>query len=71
MEGSIVVDGILASCYAFYDHDSAHIGMLPIQLFPLLTKLIFGEDNESPAYVNIAVDIGGWVLPDDYFLETK
>ena len=67
MEGNIVVDGIVASCYAFYDHDSAHIGMLPILLFPTVTKWLFGEDNESPAYANIAGDIGGWMLPADYF----
>ena len=56
-----------ASCYAFYDHDSGHIGMLPIQLFLILTKWIFGEDNGSPTYANIAGDIGGWMLPADYF----
>ena len=67
MEGNFVVDGILASCYAFYDHDSAHIGMLPIELFPILTKWIFGEDNGSSTYANIAGGIGGWMLPADYF----
>ena len=71
MEGNIVVDGILASCYASCDHDSAHIGMLPIQLFPTLMKWVFGDDNGSPAYVNIAGNIGGWMLPADHFLETK
>ena len=67
MEGNIVVDGILVSCYAFCDHDSAHIGMLPIQLFPILTKWIFGEDNGSSIYANIAGDIGGWMLLADFF----
>ena len=32
-EGNIVVDGVLASCYASFDHDLAHITMAPIQLF--------------------------------------
>ena len=66
-----MVDGVLASCYAFYDHDSAHIGMLPIQLFPTIMKWIFGGDNGSPAYVNILGDIGGWLLPVEYGWETK
>ena len=28
-EGNIVVDGVLASCYASFDHDLAHIAMVP------------------------------------------
>ena len=29
-EGNIVVDGVLASCYAFSNHDLAHTAMAPI-----------------------------------------
>ena len=34
MEGNIIVDGVLASCYASSDHDLVHIIMVPIQRFP-------------------------------------
>ena len=66
-----MVDGVLASCYAFYDHDSAHVGMLPIQIFPTIMKWIFGDDNGSPAYVHILGDMGGWLVPAEYGLEMK
>ena len=64
IDRNIIVDGILASCYAFYDHDLAHIGMLPIQFFPTVTDRIFGG---SSTYVNMAEEIGSWVLPADFF----
>ena len=71
MEGNIVVDGILASCYPSCDHDLAHIGMSPIQFFPTIMEWIFGEDNGSSTYVNIVNDLGEWVLPPDYPMETN
>ena len=30
MNGNMMVDRVLASCYAFFDHDLAHITMTPI-----------------------------------------
>ena len=30
MKGNIVVDGVLASCYASFDHDLAHFVMTPM-----------------------------------------
>ena len=66
-----MVDGILASCYASVDHDLAHIGMLPIRLFPTIMEWIFGDANGSSAYVNIAENIGGWFLPAYYNLKAK
>ena len=47
MEGNIVVDGVLASCYASCHHDLNHIGALPIQLFPKIMEWIFGEEALS------------------------
>ena len=32
MEGTILVDGILASCYSSVRHDLAHIGMTPYEM---------------------------------------
>ena len=33
MEGNIIVDGVLASCYVSPDHDLAHIAMTPCDGF--------------------------------------
>ena len=65
MEGNIVVDGVLASCYASYDHDLAHLVMSPLQWFPEVMQVIFGEDNGSTAYINIMKVLGRWMLPQN------
>ena len=57
-EGNIVVDGILAYCYASSDHDMAHFAMAPIQWFPEMIHWIFGKDDGSPAYVNTVKNLG-------------
>ena len=44
-EGRIMVDGVLASCYADFHHDLAHLMKIPMQRFPVLMKWIFGEDT--------------------------
>ena len=61
MEGNIIVDGVLASCYASASHDLAHIGMTPIRWFPSVVEWILGEHDISSAYVNIAIAIAGWL----------
>ena len=63
MEGNIVVDGVLASCYASIHHDIAHCGMIPIQWFSSLIIWIFGEEKEYSVYVKIDEDFGKLVLP--------
>ena len=63
MDGKIVVDGILASCYASFDHDVAHIGMIPIRWFPEILHWLFGEKNGPQGYVNFAKDIGRFLFP--------
>ena len=50
MEGNIVVDRILASCYATVNHDVAHIGMTPIQWFPDMVQWIFGNEEGFSAF---------------------
>ena len=45
MEGRIIVDGVLASCYASSDHDLVHIIMAPIQWFPGIAVWVFGKDK--------------------------
>ena len=51
-EGNIVVDGVLASCYASFDHDLAHFAMTPIKWFPQFIELFFGENNGIQGYLN-------------------
>ena len=50
-----MVDGILASCYASFDHNLAHLGMTPMRWFPDIVDSIFGENH---VYVNIAKNLG-------------
>ena len=64
MEGSIVVDGVLASCYPSCHHDVSHIGMAPVSWFPEVIQWIFGEDNGFLVYVNVLEDFGRFVFPD-------
>ena len=65
MEGKIMVDGVLFSCYASIpDHDIAHFAMTPMRCFPEIVHWIFGEDIESPVYVKIFEHLGRSVLPN-------
>ena len=58
-----MVDGVLASCYAIVDHDIAQIVMKPIQWYPDVVELVFGDENRVSAYINVAKTIGIWLLP--------
>ena len=58
MDGNIIVDGVLASCYAFPDHNVAHIGMTPLRWFPQIMELIFGVEDGILGYVNIMDHLG-------------
>ena len=58
-----MVDGVLASCYAIVDHNIAQIVMKPIQWYPHVIELVFGDESEVSAYINVARSLGKWVLP--------
>ena len=64
MNGTIVVDRVLASCYPSYHHDVAHIGMTPLSWFPGVIQWISGEDNGFLVYVNMLDHFGRLLLPD-------
>ena len=66
MEGNIMVDEVLASCYASVDHTLAHFAMTPLQLFPQMVEWIIGGDNEIQDYVGMAKSVGRYLLPDTY-----
>ena len=63
MNGNIMVDGVLASCYAFFDHDLAHITMAPIRWFPEMMQWIFGEQNGIILFAKTAEDMARWIMP--------
>ena len=62
-EGNIIVDEVLASCYASSDHDLAHMAMIPMKWFTYVMKLVFGQELNFSSYVMIAEEIGRWVSP--------
>ena len=65
MEGNLVVDGIVASCYAKFDHDLAHYAMKPIQWYPEIMKWIFSVDDGSLFYVTTTKKVGKWLLNNE------
>ena len=65
MQGSIVVDGVLASCYAFPDHDLAHMAMIPIRWYPEVMEWLFGIEDGFTGFAKIAENLGNYVLPHD------
>ena len=60
-----MVDGVLSSCYASYDHDLAHLLMIPVQYFPKIMGWMFGDDNGYHAYIITIEDFGRWILPHE------
>ena len=60
-----MVDELLASCFALTSHDLGHFGTVSIRWFPQITQWIFGENNGSYDYVNIAEYFGLWIIPHD------
>ena len=68
-DGNIIVDGILASCYASFDHDLAHISMKPMQWSPNIIQQIFGEEDRFSAFTQTIKELGKWLLPYGQLLQ--
>ena len=66
MKETVVVDGILASCYASFDHDLAHFAMTPMKWFPELMERIFGDNNGMQGYVSFVKTLGRYLMPNEY-----
>ena len=60
-----MVDGVLASCYASFDHDLAHLMVTPMQWFPGMVEWMFEEVDGVPGYVTMVKSLGRAVLPSD------
>ena len=58
-----MVDGILVSCYASFDHDLAHLMMTPMQWCPQMIDWIFGQNDEDKGFVKLAKEFGRLILP--------
>ena len=62
-EGNIVVDGVVASCYASVNHDLVHVGMAPLRWFPETIEI---KANRPVPYRNVckrfAHDQSSWVV---------
>ena len=61
MEGNILVDGVLASCYVSSFADLAHLSMAPYRWFPEIIDWIFSNENGLQVYVIVAADIGRFI----------
>ena len=61
-----MVDGVLASCYASFDHDLPHFVMTPVQWFPGMMDFIFGCNHGIQGYTRIAKLVGRYVIPNNY-----
>ena len=66
MEGNIVVEEVVASCYATFDHDLANIATIPIKWFPELMEWIFGRENGFSVFVGVTMNMGK--LVSSYYL---
>ena len=64
MEGNIIADGVMASCYASADHELAHLTVKPIIWFPEIFQWIFNDGSGFSVYAKIAADLGKWLLPN-------
>ena len=71
MEGRIIVDGVLVSCYALFDHDLAHFAMTPFHWFAETIEWVFNEVNGMPSFVEIVMKFGRVLLPYGQLFQTK
>lgn len=70
VQGTIVVDQVLASCYAVIeDHDLAHWALAPVRLAHWLSTLLFSSQPQASAqndgvhwYSKILYQLGTWLL---------
>ena len=67
MQGNVIVDEILASCYGNFHHNLAHLVMTPIQRFSKQMEWIFGDDLGYPVFVKTARELGMLLLPDNWY----
>ncbi|XP_070708886.1 sonic hedgehog protein [Pempheris klunzingeri] len=70
VQGTVVVDQVLASCYAVIeDHDLAHWALAPVRLAHWVSSLLFSSQPQASAqndgvhwYSKILYQLGTWLL---------
>ena len=67
-EGKIIVDGVLASCYADIDHDMSYFTTILMQRFPAAIQWVFGEDNGFPVYISTLSQMGMVLFPKEHYM---
>ena len=63
MQGKIIVDGVLVSCYADVSHDVAHFTMTPMHWFPEIIEWISGRDNGFSTFIYMTRQLGILAMP--------
>ena len=69
IEGNIVVDEVLASCYASGDHDIVHIILALVRYFPELIMWMFGEENGFSSHIKVIHHFHKWIMPNNHLYE--
>ena len=69
MEGKIMVDEVLASCYPSADHDILHNGLVLARYFPEVISWIFGEDNGFSNYIKVIEYFQKWIITNNHIYE--
>ena len=69
MEGTIIVDGVLASCYPSADHDVAHFGMTPMRWFPGMAGWMLGVHDGTQVYAKTCEQIAQWMFPQGFLYD--
>ena len=69
MEGNIIVDEVLASCYASSDHDLVHSATVLVRYFPELIMWIFGEENGFASHPKVMQHMSKWYMPNNHLYE--
>ena len=67
INGKIMVDRVLTSCFADVHHDLAHITTTPMQRFSELMEWIFGNEAGLSVYVSTARQLGELLVPDSQY----
>ena len=62
-EGTIIVEGVLASCYPSVDHDVAHFAVTPMRWFSGVTDWMLGAQDGVPVYVKTCEQVAQWMFP--------
>ena len=66
-DGNIIIDGVLASCYADVDHDLSHLLMIPMCWCKEAVEWIFGFDTGFPVHISIVRELSTLLLPEGHY----